>query len=159
MTQRPAIRVELISDPRLLAGVRELAASVAERLGFPDDACAQIKLAVDEALCNILRHGYDRRPDGPIWVSLWPLQDDEGVGLKIVIEDEARQVDPAQIKGRDLDEIRPGGLGVHIIRKVMDEATYEKRGKAGMRLTMIKRPGSTSVETPDPRPGCGRQER
>lgn len=147
MTERPHIRVELLSNPLYLSGARELVAAVADRLGFPEESCGHIKLAVDEALCNVIRHGYDRRADGPIWLSLWPLTDSPanghpaggGPGLLIVIEDEARQVDPEQIRSRDLDEIRPGGLGVHIIGEVMDDVKYEKRSGLGMRLTMLKR--------------------
>src|SRR4029434_8191323 len=98
-----------------------MVASVSRRLGFSEEACGQIALAVDEALCNVIRHGYERRKDGPIWVSLWPMDSNGGgPGGRIVIEDEAKQIDPEEIKGRDLDEIRPGGLGVHIIRQVMD---------------------------------------
>ena len=48
-------------------------------------------------------------------------------------------MDPAVIKSRNLDEVRPGGLGVHIIKAVMDEVSYEKRNPIGMRLTMTKK--------------------
>ena len=141
MNKPPDIRVEMVSDPTYLSGARELIASVARRLGFAEEGCGQIALAVDEALCNVIRHGYDRRKDGPIWISLWPLAADNGSGpgVMIVVEDEAKQVDPAVIKSRDLDQIRPGGLGVHIIKQVMDEVKYEKRQGSGMRLTLIKR--------------------
>lgn len=144
----PQIRVEMRSNPLYLSGAREMVSAVARRLGFADDACGQIALAVDEALCNVIRHGYQRDPNRPIWLSLYPIHDasanpsiGEGptTALKIVIEDEAVQVDPAVIKSRDLEEVRPGGLGVHIIKTVMDEAVYERRERAGMRLTMIKR--------------------
>jgi anti-sigma regulatory factor (Ser/Thr protein kinase) len=148
---RPHIRVELLSDPTYLSGARELVSSVSRRLGFNEEGCGQIALAVDEALCNIIRHGYDRRKDGVIWISIWPLSSGAldasaaarqalaGPGIAIVLEDEARQVDPSVIKSRDLDEIRPGGLGVHIIKQVMDEAIYQKRESVGMRLTLLKR--------------------
>ncbi|QOJ01479.1 MAG: ATP-binding protein [Phycisphaeraceae bacterium] len=163
---RPHLKLEMLSNPLYLSGARELVSSVARRLGFADQACSQIALALDEALCNVIRHGYGRRPDGPIWVEVWPLcpahadgcgsgacvageptppealcngSAPEAVGgIRIVIEDEARQVDPATIKGRKLEEIRPGGLGVHIIREVMNQVIYEKRGESGMRLTMVK---------------------
>jgi hypothetical protein len=81
-------------------------------------------------------------------LKLWPLDDDGefGPGVCIVIEDEARQVDPAKIKGRDLDDIRPGGLGVHIIRQVVDRAEYAPREHAGMRLTLIKRLDGPSAQ-------------
>ncbi len=131
----------MVSDPTYLSGARDLVAAVARRLGFSEEGCGQIALAVDEALCNIIRHGYDRRKDAPIWINLWPLaaSNGSGPGMRIVLEDEARQVDPCQIRSRDLDEVRPGGLGVHIIQQVMDEAKYEKRDGKGMRLTLVKR--------------------
>lgn len=146
MNPRPAIRVELLSNPLFLSGAREMVAAVAKRLGFADEACGQIALAVDEALCNIIRHGYNKAIDKPIWISLEPLGGVPGPGdqesptkaIRIVIEDEARQTDPALIKSRDLDDIRPGGLGVHIIRSVMNEVAYERRPACGMRLTMVK---------------------
>ncbi len=147
----PHVRVQMNSNPQYLSGARELVAAVARRLGFSDAGCSQIALAVDEALCNVIRHGYDRRPDGTIWLSLWPISADASGpdGIRIVIEDEARQVDPALIRGRDLDDIKPGGLGVHIIREVMDDAFYERRDGAGMRLTMTKR---ISPDRPGPAP-------
>ncbi len=159
MDDRPQIRLELMSNPLYLSGAREMVAAVSRRLGFSDEACGQIALAVDEALCNVIRHGYNRATDRPIWISLSPeMEPVGGAGgggdatanpvashagparaLRIVIEDEAHQVDPAQIKSRDLEEVRPGGLGVHIIRAVMDEVKYERRQGSGMRLTMVKR--------------------
>ncbi|MEM0984146.1 MAG: ATP-binding protein [Planctomycetota bacterium] len=132
------VRVELLSNPIYLSGARELVGAVAKRLGFDDLACSKIALAVDEALCNVIRHGYDRAEDRPIWISLWPLTEDGGKGIRIVIEDEAKQVDPEAMKGRELDDIKPGGLGVHIIKEVMDTVEYEKRETLGMRVTMLK---------------------
>lgn len=178
-SESPQLKLELRSNPLFLAAAREMIAAVAKRLGFADEVCGQMALAVDEALCNIIRHGYHRAPDRPIWVSVYPIGEgwkadgSHGVGggcarhggevvpgggpptaegasglptaLRIVLEDEAEQVDPATIKSRDLEEVRPGGLGVHIIKSVMDEVKYERRegvggagGGVGMRLTMIK---------------------
>lgn len=135
--ERAHIKIELLSNPIYLSGARELVGSVAKRLGFDDLDCSKISLAVDEALCNVIRHGYGRAQDRPIWISIWPAQDN--AGIRIVIEDQAKQVDPDQMKGRELSDIRPGGLGVHIIREVMDDVTYEKReGDAGMRLILVK---------------------
>ena len=57
---------------------------------------------------------------------------------RFVIEDRAKQVDPATIRSRDLSEVRPGGLGVYIINEVMDDVTYAMRPEGGMSLTMVK---------------------
>ncbi|MFG0306868.1 MAG: ATP-binding protein [Phycisphaerales bacterium JB040] len=138
----PHIRLELVSNPVYLSGARELINAIAKRVGFNDLDCSKISLAVDEALCNIIRHGYDRAPDKPIWISIWPLdmtRDHRPAGgLRLVIEDEARQVPPERMKSRDLDDVRPGGLGVHIIQEIMDGVTYERRPEIGMRLTLVK---------------------
>jgi anti-sigma regulatory factor (Ser/Thr protein kinase) len=150
MDGQPNIRLQIQSNTLFLSGVRELVYHVASRVGFCDEHCGQMALAVDEAICNVIRHGYGRAPDRPIWISLHcdggiATPDTHGTSpttaLRIVIEDEARQVDIATIKSRDLDEIRPGGLGVHIIQQVMDDVKYEHRSDhngLGMRLTMTK---------------------
>lgn len=149
--QEPHVKLELRSNPLFLSGAREMVSSIAKRLGFSDESSAHIALAIDEALCNVIRHGYDKEPERPIWISLFPeggvaTPDAHGnasptTALRIVIEDEAKQVDLAAIKSRDLEEIRPGGLGVHIIQQVMDSVTYEHRPgpSGGMRLTMVKK--------------------
>jgi len=147
--REPDVRLELYSQPRFLAATRAMIGNLAQRLGFSEVQCGQISLAVDEALCNVINHGYGRRPDGRIWLSVWE-QDGEQPGMRIVIEDEARQVDPSTIRSRDLDDVRPGGLGVFIMREIMDDVCYEQRPAGGMRLTMVKlnRPDDSETEQP-----------
>ncbi|MGI9014448.1 MAG: ATP-binding protein [Phycisphaerales bacterium] len=132
----PPLSFEMVSQPRYLSAVRAMIHSVAQRLGFNEAGANQISLAVDEALCNVINHGYQRREDGRIRVSVWPI--DNIAGVRIVIDDDAPQVDLATIHSRDLDDVRPGGLGVHIIREVMDEVIYTHRPEGGMRLELIK---------------------
>ncbi|MFM9957659.1 MAG: ATP-binding protein [Phycisphaerales bacterium] len=138
------VELRLLSQPRYLCGARDAVASIARRCGFDEQTSGQLALAVDEALCNVIRHGYGDAPDKPILLRLWPLNCDQVAGpaggIRIVIEDEARQVEPEQIKSRDLADIRPGGLGVHIIKQIMSASKFEKRtGKqGGMRLIMSK---------------------
>jgi anti-sigma regulatory factor (Ser/Thr protein kinase) len=142
------IRLEMLSQPRFVAGIRTLVGTVAQRLGFNETDCSQISLAVDEALCNVINHGYDRQPSGRIWLNIWAI-DGNDRGIRIQIDDYAKQVEPSTIRSRDLDDIRPGGLGVHIIKQVMDTAQYEKREEGGMRLTLFKRlPAENEGATP-----------
>lgn len=155
----PHVEIHLLSQPRYLCGARDAVGSISRRFGFDEQTSGQLALAVDEALCNVIRHGYNNAPDRPITLKIWPLHEDDmsaaasapsapgnGTpqgpgGVRIVIEDEARQVDPDQIKSRDLAEVRPGGLGVHIIRQIMSATRFEKRPgpQGGMRLVMAKR--------------------
>ena len=48
-------------------------------------------------------------------------------------------MDPKHIKGRDLDDLKPGGLGVHLMRRAMDEVIYEENGWGGTTLILRKR--------------------
>lgn len=136
----PDVALTMVSQTRYLSSARGAVSAFARQAGFDDAASSHIALAVDEALCNVIRHGYDKREDGQIWLKFWPIvESDKVVGVRVVIEDEAKQVDPGAIHGRDLADIRPGGLGVHIIKEVMDAVKYEPRQGHGMRLTMLRR--------------------
>lgn len=133
------IEIRVVSHPRYLAVVRAAVEAAACKLGFPSDDTAKVTLAVEEAMSNVIRHGYRGRHDGPIWVKLSPVVRGDASGVEVVIEDECEGVDLEKIRGRPLDEIRPGGLGVHIIKGVMDEAEYGHRsGRRGIRLRMVK---------------------
>jgi anti-sigma regulatory factor (Ser/Thr protein kinase) len=72
----PQLRLEMASQARFLAAARAMIANVAQRLGFSEIQCGQISLAVDEALCNIINHGYGKKPDGRIWINVHDLPGD-----------------------------------------------------------------------------------
>lgn len=136
-TKDADIHMSILSQPRLLASVRSLVTTLAERIGFGDIDSGHIALAVDEALANIIRHGYEQRENELIEIFVWVLKSPNR-GIRIMIEDEAPQVDPDSIKGRDLKNVRPGGLGVHIMREVMNACRFERRELKGMRVIMEK---------------------
>ena len=58
-------------------------------------------------------------------------------GLEILLSDRGPAVDPAKLRGRRLDEIKPGGLGLHFIRQSMDTVEYQ-RGRGINRFRMVK---------------------
>ncbi len=147
-TSQASVEIKLLSDPMYLAGARELILGLTRRLGFEQETSGQIALAVDEALANVINHGYERQCDKPIWIKIWTHVGNEP-GLEIHIEDEAKQIDPDAICGRDLEDVRPGGLGVHIIRQVMDTVVYEKRARCGMRLKMSKGLAGECADEPE----------
>ena len=133
----PQIKIELHSNPSLLPAVRGLIVGLGERYGFSDHETAHVALAVDEALANVIRHGYDSDTKKTIWLTC-TIDSGPPPRLIIEIEDEGKQIDPEFIKGRPLDEIRPGGLGVHIMREVMDRCEFSTRAQSGMRLILEK---------------------
>ncbi len=137
MSDASDIEVRILSEPRWLCVVRSALDTALTRLGVVEAVRGLVTLAVDEAVTNVIRHGYGGRADKPIWVR-FAATDGASPAFRIIIDDEGRQVDPETIRGRDLENVRPGGLGVHIIRQVMDEVAYAPRPEGGMRLTMVK---------------------
>jgi anti-sigma regulatory factor (Ser/Thr protein kinase) len=135
--------LELSSNPAELRAVRREIEALCERVGLEEEPAGRVALAVDEAITNIIRHAYDNCPDGTIRLQARR----EGGCLALVLRDYGRCVDPEQIRSRDLEDIRPGGLGVHIIRECMDTVDYQPVPEGGTRLTMTKRIAETK-ETP-----------
>ena len=88
--------------------------------GFSEDEIADLELAASEAVENIILHAYGEGHPGDITLAVHRLDD----GLMLRIRDFAPKVDQAMIKPRPLDEVRPGGLGTHFIRAVMDDASF-----------------------------------
>lgn len=139
MSAPAALEQELTADPKELPGVRQTLRGWLTERGWTDDTVEQIVLAVDEALANVIRHGYGGPCDKRILLAVHALEDPaRGPGIEISLRDFGQQIDPQKICGRDLDDVRPGGLGVHIIRTVMDEAEYSRARGGGMQLVMRK---------------------
>ena len=78
-----------------------------------------VVLAIDEACQNIIRHAYQGETDEEIILKIGM----EGKELNISLEDSAPEVSSDCMKPRELEDIRPGGLGCHFIKQVMDEVS------------------------------------
>ncbi|HSW44468.1 MAG TPA: ATP-binding protein [Phycisphaerae bacterium] len=131
--------LRVTSETCNLVTVRSAVLAVTRQIGFDEPDVSAIALAIDEAVANVIRHGYEGRPGHPIEIIFDRLNNREGPGLEVRICDRGRQVAPATIVGRELDDVRPGGLGTHIIRTVMDEVEYSLRQPEGMQVRLVKR--------------------
>ena len=135
------IELRISSNPEYLRVVRQAVRQVALVVGFAEKTREMIALAVEEALTNVIRHSYGGPCDEQILIKLARSidNDPEGrVALEVTVRDFGRKVDPETIEGRDLDHIRPGGLGVHLIKSAMDEVEYRIAEGKGMVLQMKK---------------------
>ena len=92
----------------------------ADMIGFDEQATDAVVLAVNEACTNIIQHAYRMDPNGRIDVTLIQEQG----ALVIQLRDYAHKVDVKKVCSRDLDDVRPGGLGVHLIDSLMDECEF-----------------------------------
>ena len=102
-----------------LQQLRTLVRDSAEAGGFTPAGVEDLVLAVNEACMNVIQHGYrDRMGDIELSVARF-----DG-GMEFRVRDSAPRVSLEDWRPRALDELRPGGLGVHFIREIMDEIAY-----------------------------------
>jgi serine/threonine-protein kinase RsbW len=102
-----------------------------------DNTLYDLVQAVDECATNIIEHGYLEAP-GPIEVEI-NLRDET---ITIVLRDQAPLFDPTTVPAPDLtiplEQREPGGLGIFLIRRMVDELHYGISATGGNELTLIK---------------------
>jgi len=129
-----AVTLTVPSDPKYMKLVRGLVAAAAEVVGFVKPDVNHVCLAVDEACTNVIKHAYNRDHGKTIEVHLTMHPD----RLDVTLRDYGRKAKPGEITPRELTDIRPGGLGVHFIREIMDEVVYDSSPPVGTELRMTK---------------------
>ena len=113
---------------------------IAREGGFGDKDVYNIQLATDEAASNIIEHAYEGVSDGVIDLSCGM----QGDAIKIILVDHGEAFDPSEIPmpnlKADLSDRKIGGLGIYLMRRLMDEVHYDSQPKKNSNtLTMIKR--------------------
>lgn len=107
-------------------------------LGVNETALGDLRLAVDEAVTNVIIHGYGEL-DGIIEV----LMHGDGDAVVIRIRDRAKTFDPSQVGAPQLDTAlknRPfGGMGIFLIREMTDEAQFLRLPGGGNEMRLVKR--------------------
>jgi anti-sigma regulatory factor (Ser/Thr protein kinase) len=134
--------MELPSNPEMLCVVRNALGQLAATLGFSEPECHAVVLAVDEALTNIIRHAYLGDAERPIEASfrrIHVLRDGKREdALEILLEDRGVTANSKKMCGRALEDVRPGGLGLHFIRECMDTVEFSRKwGRNQLRLVKI----------------------
>ena len=129
------MRLQVIAKFEYLDEIREFVGDIARAGGFGSNDVHNIQLAADEAASNIIEHTYKCVKDG---------------AMTIVMVDYGESFDASVIPvpnlKADLSERKIGGLGIFLMRKLMDEVHFESRRERGNVLTMIKRRGSRKKE-------------
>ena len=119
--------------------IREFVGGIARQGGFSDKDVYNIQLATDEAASNMIEHSYENILDGVIDLSCGM----EGDLIRIVLVDYGVPFDPSAVPlpdlKADLSDRKIGGLGIFLMRKLMDEVHYEPKPDKSNVLTMIKR--------------------
>ncbi|MBN8654548.1 MAG: ATP-binding protein [Anaerolineae bacterium] len=118
--------------------IRDAVAEVARSGGFSEKTIYSLQLAADEAASNIIEHAYEGVSDA----SLFMTCDMRGSEIIITMRDQGKTFNPTKVKEpnlkAELSERQIGGLGVYLMRKLMDSVRYES-STSGNLLTMTKR--------------------
>jgi anti-sigma regulatory factor (Ser/Thr protein kinase) len=138
--------LRLPAQPEHLALVRACVREASKLAGCSDVIAENLVIAVNEACMNVIQHGY-RFAEGQ---EMCLRVNREGDVLVFDLLDQAKPVKLEDLKPRPLDEIRPGGLGVHFILSLMDEVAFVEPPQGfGNRLRMVK--NLTQAETIRPK--------
>jgi serine/threonine-protein kinase RsbW len=131
--------LQVPSNTENLAMIRDFVNGIGERAGLGASEVAKLELAVDEACANVIEHAYG--PETTKEVSVKATLDGDSVQIDVV--DTGKGFDPAAISQKSLDQLvaerRSGGLGMRLIKTLMDEVHYEVIPGEKNELRMIKR--------------------
>jgi serine/threonine-protein kinase RsbW len=134
-TQKYKLKIPSITENLQL--IREFIIKIAEKAGFDQERQEQIALAVDEACTNVIKHAH--KFDARRMIDIQILVDAQKIS--ITITDRGRGFNAAKLKDPDLQkfarESRHGGLGIYLIKTLMDEVqfTYDPGVKNQVQLT------------------------
>lgn len=128
------IHLNIVSHPKNLEYIRGMIADITALTPLAEKDSESIILAVDEACSNIIKHSYKNDYTRKIDLTI-QLETD---ALTISILDDGIEFDIESIAPRDITDIRQGGLGIHIIKQVMDTLEYGRNKKGLNTVKMTK---------------------
>jgi len=134
------IHLSLTSHPKNLKNIRKVMKDIMSKTSLSKEDSGCIILAVDEACSNIIKHGYKNDYNRKIDLNI-KLETNL---LTISIIDNGIRFDKNSIKTRDINEIKPGGLGIYIINQVMDRVEYNRTPEGFNKIKMVK---NLSIQT------------
>ena len=116
--------------------IREFIIGIAKRFGFKEDSIGEIELAVDEACANVIKHAYHYDENKKIDITV----ETNGRILTITITDQGTGFDPAKLETPEqrIQKHARGGLGIALIKKVMDEVSFNIHPGSRNQVRMVK---------------------
>ena len=140
MTKQASHSRELVipSQTERLKDVRQFIGEAAQQFGFNEDDRNKITLAVDEACTNIIKHAYGYGKNNTIRLRV----EMHGTVFEITITDQGKPFDPGLISPPDMKEyltkFKRGGLGMYLMKSVMDKVEYDFKPGPVNRVRLTK---------------------
>jgi len=142
-------RVEIKNSTASLAEVRELVKEGIEGSGFPKRLLNRVSIAVDEAVTNIIDHAYPDVPENQGTITLSQDVDERRYRIEIM-DDGMLNFDPQKVPtvdiARHVQAGRDTGLGVFLMRRIMDVVEYTYERDRCNKLVLVK--FANSEDTP-----------
>ncbi len=129
------IHLNVASHPKNLEYIRGRIAQITALTSLSKKDSGSIILAVDEACSNIIKHSYKNDYTRKIDLTV----ELETNGLSISIFDDGIKFDIDSVTSRDITDIRQGGLGIYIIKQVMDTLEYSRNKNGLNKVKMTKK--------------------
>src|SRR5256885_6036403 len=126
-------KLQFSSDTANLALMRVEVRKFLDGYPFTEKERMLMVLGVDEACTNVIRYAYQLRDDQPIALSMEGLRK----CIRMRLRDYGDQTPPHEMRGRNHETIKPGGLGLHLIRNAFDEVNYVLKPR-GTELVLTK---------------------
>ncbi len=117
MQEEKLLEMRFPAKAERLCLVRAVVKRAAEAVGCNDELGEKLVIAVNEACMNVIQHAYQGNGTGDVVLEI--SNNESQILFRLV--DFADPIDLDKVKSRELDDIRPGGLGVHFISEIMDE--------------------------------------
>ncbi len=127
-------KLEFTSHTANLALMRNFVRKFLARHPFSEKQRILMVLGIDEACTNVIRYAYDLRDDQPIALSVEALR----TCVRMRLRDYGEQTPAEQMRGRAHNQVRPGGLGLHLIRNAFDKVDYILKPR-GTELVLTKK--------------------
>ncbi len=122
--------------------MRTFVSDAARRFGFSESEVGKIELAIDEACTNIIKHAYKFNPDGIIEIRVSTQNDNAAPKFIVEIFDSGISFDSSRYTAPDMKEyfkkLRHGGLGIVLMKKLMDEVEYGRIGGERNSIRLVK---------------------
>jgi len=137
--QTKQFKLRIPSQTDNLELIRFFVGRVAEKVGFDDEDVGKIELACDEACTNVIKHAYgerNRMQSLDIAIQL------DYQKLTLIVTDHGKGFDPQAIQIPDmkeyLAELKVGGLGIYLMKTLMDEVDYDIKPGVRNQVRMVK---------------------
>ena len=118
--------------------IREFVAKVSCKVGFTEDDVDRIRIAVDEACTNVIKHAYEEEGEDHIGIIIKI----DYRKLTIIVTDRGKGFDPQSIELPQMEaylaELCVGGLGIYLMKTLMDEVDYSIQPGIRNEVRMVK---------------------